>query len=94
MTNSTKERVAVGSSDVVRLHVVIKQAIGNCGEDVPHVFESNRLPPSDTRRCCCGKKTWKQAVADAEAVALKAHTANAASVPPNALELSHTERKI
>jgi len=68
---------------VVGLHMVINQAKGKCGEDVPHVFDSSRLPPADSHRCMCGKRTWKQAVADAEAAALKAHTANAASVQSN-----------
>ena len=78
-----------GSLDaVVGLHMVINQAKGKCGEDVPHVFDSNRLPPADSHRCVCGRRTWKQAVTDAEAAALKAHTANAASVQSNG-ESSH-----
>lgn len=93
MTSQTDNHVKAGARTergapvrlhgVVGLHMVINQAKGKCGEDVPHVFDSNRLPPADSHRCVCGKRTWKQAVADAEAAALKAHTANAASVQSN-----------
>lgn len=79
----TESEATVRLHGVVGLHMVINQAKGVCGEDVPHVFNSNRLPPADSHRCMCGRRTWKQAVTDAEAVALKAHTANAASVQSN-----------
>ena len=43
---------------------VIRQSIGDCGVEVPHVFDTAVMPPHPDKRCRCGKQTWKKAEAE------------------------------
>jgi hypothetical protein len=43
---------------------VIRQSIGGCGVEVPHVFDTTVMPPHPDKRCRCGKQTWKKAEAE------------------------------
>jgi predicted Zn finger-like uncharacterized protein len=40
---------------------VIRQSTGDCGVEVPHVFDTTVMPPHPDKRCRCGKQTWKKA---------------------------------
>ena len=50
---------------------VIRQSIGDCGVEVPHVFDTTVLPPNPDKRCRCGKQTWKKAEAEMLELRLK-----------------------
>ena len=40
---------------------MIRQSIGDCGVEVPHVFDTTVMPPHPDKICRCGKQTWKKA---------------------------------
>lgn len=51
---------------------VIRSATGDCGYQVPHVFDCLAMPPKPDRVCRCGKQTWKNAELAAMKKAAKA----------------------
>jgi len=51
----------------MELHLVIERAYGGCGDDAPHVFLHEWMPPPPATRCICGAVTWQEAVAAAYA---------------------------
>jgi len=40
---------------------VTRQSNGDCGVEVPHVFDTTVMPPHPEKLCRCGKQTWKKA---------------------------------
>lgn len=53
--------------EVVHMEVfmmLIKSDRLSCGDDpeIPHVWESSRIPPHDDDKCLCGEVTWTQDV--------------------------------
>ena len=48
-------------SSLAFLIPIIRSTTGNCGYQVPHVFESDISPPLGKTKCLCGKQTWDEA---------------------------------
>ena len=61
---------------------VIRASIGDCGVEVPHVFDTTVLPPHPDKRCRCGKQTWKKAEAETLARRLEEFAAAQPLEPP------------
>jgi hypothetical protein len=62
---------------------VIRQSIGGCGVEVPHVFDTTVMPPHPDKRCRCGKQTWKKAEAETLALRLKEFAATEPLTSPS-----------
>ena len=55
--NIVKEKIG----KLAFLMPLIRSTTGKCGENVPHVFESDISPPLGETKCLCGHETWDEA---------------------------------
>lgn len=63
---------------------VIRQSVGGCGEEVPHVYDTTVMPPHPDKRCRCGKQTWRKS--EIEMMELRLKTFAAAQPPTSPSE--------
>lgn len=62
---------------------VIRASIGDCGDEVPHVFDTTVLPPHPDKRCRCGKQTWRKSEIEMLELRLKTFAATELLTSPS-----------
>jgi hypothetical protein len=62
---------------------VIRQSIGDCGVEVPHVFDTTVMPPHPDKRCRCGKQTWRKSEIEMLELRLKTFAATEQRTSPS-----------